>query len=249
MAYRIVDADNVERDWAWVAAAGYVIGPQDVIEFSGYGMHLIELRETRGPAVIQVMLQNEDGTPNANQLYVGRWWNGLVPAVAALPYILEDPNHDLGYRLPVPQTPEMEEHAVTAAAQIVVLGPEIKTVPGINSRVALVQQCDINSGDTGFGIGSGDVIHADGGPTSVCVTSPTYPSAIVRRLGWLGGTEHWGMLKLTYRLGTLDTGGNGGGDTPPPSGTLREKLLAAKVELDHLVNAKTLIDEALAIIG
>ena len=58
------------------------------------------------------------------------------------------------------------------------------------------------NGCTGFGLGGGSYIHdpAAGGPYSVFVLSPSTFSDCLTGTGWLGGTNHMGPCRLTFRL-------------------------------------------------
>ena len=64
---------------------------------------------------------------------------------------------------------------------------------------AIVQQTNAG-GDTGFGYGGGSVIHAEGGPHTLWVLSPSLPSDGLARMGWLGGTDHRGPCRLTFQI-------------------------------------------------
>jgi hypothetical protein len=206
----IRDYQGNQVDWAYVAAQGYRMTAADVVEFAGYGFHLTEMRETRGPADLHVCVRAEDGSVSHEGVYAARWYPGLV--------------------------------AEAGKADNVELPAEVKTVPGIGSRRALIARADVNTGEVGFGLGSGDVIHDSGGATSVCLASMTYPSAIVRRIGWLGGTEHWGMLRLTFQLGNIDP------DDPdePTAGTVADALHDAQ---EALMSAMAKIVQALKLMG
>jgi hypothetical protein len=58
------------------------------------------------------------------------------------------------------------------------------------------------NGCTGFGLGGGSYIHdpAVGGPYSVFVLSPSTFSDCLTGTGWLGGTNHMGPCRLTFRI-------------------------------------------------
>jgi hypothetical protein len=58
------------------------------------------------------------------------------------------------------------------------------------------------NGCTGFGLGGGSYIHdpAIGGPYSVFVLSPSTFSDCLTGTGWLGGTNHMGPCRLTFRI-------------------------------------------------
>ena len=64
------------------------------------------------------------------------------------------------------------------------------------------------NGCTGFGLGGGSYISnpAVGGPYSVFVLSPSTYSDCLTGTGWLGGTNHMGPCRLTFRSGV---GGRG----------------------------------------
>ena len=72
------------------------------------------------------------------------------------------------------------------------------------------QDTDSN-GFTGFGLGTGSYIKdlEVGGPHTVWVLSPTLPSDGISGLGMLGGTNHDGMLFLTFQIVSGD-------ETEPP---------------------------------
>jgi hypothetical protein len=74
---------------------------------------------------------------------------------------------------------------------------------------AIIQRTSSN-GDTGFGFGSGDVMHADGGVHTLWVLSPSLPSDALSGVGWLGGTDHRGPNRLTFQIVQSDEGGNEG---------------------------------------
>ena len=58
------------------------------------------------------------------------------------------------------------------------------------------------NGCTGFGLGGGSYISdpATGGPYSVFVLSPSTYSDCLTGTGWLGGTNHMGPCRLTFRI-------------------------------------------------
>ena len=58
------------------------------------------------------------------------------------------------------------------------------------------------NGCTGFGLGGGSYISdpAMGGPYSVFVLSPSTYSDCLTGTGWLGGTNHMGPCRLTFRI-------------------------------------------------
>jgi hypothetical protein len=58
------------------------------------------------------------------------------------------------------------------------------------------------NGCTGFGLGGGSYISnpAVGGPYSVFVLSPSVFSDCLTGTGWLGGTNHMGPCRLTFRI-------------------------------------------------
>ena len=58
------------------------------------------------------------------------------------------------------------------------------------------------NGCTGFGLGGGSYISdpAVGGPYSVFVLSPSTYSDCLTGTGWLGGTNHMGPCRLTFRI-------------------------------------------------
>ena len=58
------------------------------------------------------------------------------------------------------------------------------------------------NGCTGFGLGGGSYISnpAVGGPYSVFVLSPSTFSDCLTGTGWLGGTNHMGPCRLTFRI-------------------------------------------------
>ena len=94
---------------------------------------------------------------------------------------------------------------------------------------AIIQDTDAN-GDTGFGYGGGSVIHAEGGPHTLWVLSPSLPSDALSRVGWLGGTDHRGPCRLTFQI----TKG-GGPVVPPLDGDVMAKLEAIHNDLRKLM--------------
>lgn len=75
--------------------------------------------------------------------------------------------------------------------------PNLKTVP--HSRAAIARTD--GSGWTGFGLGGGSFYDPAGaGPDEVWIVSPSLPSDIVRGLGWKAGTNHNGMMRLTFQI-------------------------------------------------
>lgn len=74
--------------------------------------------------------------------------------------------------------------------------PELKT----RLRDYCIFQKTTSGGDTGFGYGSGSVIHDDGGVDLLWVLSPSLPSDGLDKVGWLGGTDHLGPTKLTFQI-------------------------------------------------
>lgn len=65
-------------------------------------------------------------------------------------------------------------------------------------RFGIIQRTSV-VGDTGFGFGGGSVIREQGGPHTLWVVSPSLPSDGLARVGWLGGTNHRGPCRLTFR--------------------------------------------------
>lgn len=51
-----------------------------------------------------------------------------------------------------------------------------------------------------WNFGGGSVIKEYGGPHWLWVLSPTFPSDGLARVGWLGSTNHWGPLRLTFQI-------------------------------------------------
>jgi hypothetical protein len=79
---------------------------------------------------------------------------------------------------------------------------------------AVVQRTE--NGCTGFGLGGGSYISnpAVGGPYSVFVLSPSTYSDCLTGTGWLGGTNHMGPCRLTFRI----VPAAGGDPEPEPGG-------------------------------
>ena len=85
----------------------------------------------------------------------------------------------------------------SAAATIDLSGGGMKTLPYAR---AAVERTD-STGWTGFGLGGGSYYDPAGqGPDVIWVLSPSVASDVVRGLGWLPGTNHRGMMRLTFRL-------------------------------------------------
>ena len=78
---------------------------------------------------------------------------------------------------------------------------------------AVHQETDAN-GMTGFGLGNGSYIKDlnAGGPHMIWILSPTYPSDGIKGIGMLGGTNHRGLLHLTF---VLDETGEGEPEPEP----------------------------------
>jgi hypothetical protein len=96
-------------------------------------------------------------------------------------------------------------------------------------RHAIIQRTS-GVGDTGFGFGGGSVIKEQGGPHTLWVVSPSLPSDGLARMGWLGGTNHRGPCRLTFR--EVEAG------TPPeipPGGDVMARLDAIHADLRRLM--------------
>jgi hypothetical protein len=89
----------------------------------------------------------------------------------------------------------------------------------------IVQNTDMG-GTTGFGYGAGSVIHEGGGPHTLWVLSPTYPSDALTKVGWLGGTDHFSPGRLTFQIVT-DTPTPDPDPEPEPGGTELARIVAA----------------------
>ena len=74
--------------------------------------------------------------------------------------------------------------------------PNLKTVW---ERFALVENTEAN-GCHDFGFGGGSVIKGGGGPHTFWVLSPTLPSDGLAKVGWLGSTNHRGMLVMEFEI-------------------------------------------------
>jgi hypothetical protein len=57
-----------------------------------------------------------------------------------------------------------------------------------------------------WNFGGGSVIKEQGGPHWLWVLSLTFPSDGLAQVGWLGSTNHWGPLRLTFQI-TKPVGG------------------------------------------
>ncbi len=110
---------------------------------------------------------------------------------------------------------------------ILELPGDMQTCPGPATRWALVQM--LEGGQTGFGVGSGDVYKASMA-NYLSVPTNLYPSARVNGVGWKGDTNHNGMLGFVFRLAEPD-------EAPPPppppptAGTVAALLAAADEKL------------------
>ena len=100
---------------------------------------------------------------------------------------------------------------------------------------AVIQRTE--NGCTGFGLGGGSYISdpAAGGPYSVFVLSPSTFSDCLTGTGWLGGTNHLGPCRLTFRLAPA-------GVTPDP-----DPEPGGDDDLDSLVHRIAVADERIAI--
>jgi hypothetical protein len=89
---------------------------------------------------------------------------------------------------------------------------------------ALFQNTD-GGGVTGFGLGGGSYIRnlAEGGPHTIWILSPSLPSDGIAGVGMLGGTNHQGPLRLTFRIVRAGSG-NGDNGEPPPSSDLAQRV-------------------------
>lgn len=77
-----------------------------------------------------------------------------------------------------------------------------------------VQRTDTN-GYTSFGFGGGGAYGRDGGPYTLWIASPSFPSDGMSGIGWLGGTTYEGPLSYVFQIG----------NSTPPAASLREALL------------------------
>lgn len=114
----------------------------------------------------------------------------------------------------------------SAAATIDLSGGGMKTLPYAR---AAVERTD-STGWTGFGLGGGSYYDPAGqGPDVIWVLSPSVASDVVRGLGWLPGTNHRGMMRLTFRL-VDDVSG-----VPEPEPEPGGGLVQGNSRLDRLV--------------
>ena len=97
------------------------------------------------------------------------------------------------------------------------------------------------NGCTGFGLGGGSYISnpAVGGPYSVFVLSPSTYSDCLTGTGWLGGTNHMGPCRLTFRIVPA-------GVTPDPDPD-PEPEPGGDDDLDLLVQRIAAADERIAV--
>jgi len=154
---RIIDKNNAEQDWAYLTGK---YGRLDLLQTNTVSERfvLVEIRETIGPAVCQVMVLGLNGEPLPGYQVAFAWPDAPVD-LRPLDYVVK-------------------------WADRVVIQP-------VNTN-----------GDTGFGLGSGSFIRdlASGGPHTAWVLSNRIPSEGLGRFGMLGGTDHEGPLRLTFRL-------------------------------------------------
>lgn len=91
------------------------------------------------------------------------------------------------------------------------------------------------NGCTGFGLGGGSYIHdpATGGPYTVWVLSPSTYSDAITGSGWLGGSNHTGPCRLTFRI--VLAGVTPEPDPEPePTGDMLIALARIEAKLDRL---------------
>lgn len=163
------DEAGAQRDWAWVAAQGYRVREQDIVQPTGRGFYLTEIRETLGSATLMFRVLDENGIPSLN--WTCHSWRGIGSTEA----------EDLS-----------QNHFITCPV----------------TRGAKVYS---NGGLAGHGLGGEwDLGQGENGPTVAWIGSPSLPSAVVWGLGMLGGTNHFGMLDLTFQIKA------GGIYVPPP---------------------------------
>jgi len=146
-------------DWAW-QEYGVLWWPAPQSDGSKFA--LTNIRETDGPAIITVVVVDENGSPQRHQPIANHW-------------------------------PDETLQDLTRGG--------LKT---LWHHRALVQETD-NRGVTDFPFGGGSVIKDTdgghiGGPHTLWVLSPSLPSDGLARVGWLGGTNHRGLLELVFRI-------------------------------------------------
>jgi len=76
-----------------------------------------------------------------------------------------------------------------------------------------------------FTFGHSGMIGGDGGPFANWVLSPTLKSDGLAKIGWLGGTNHHGMLHLVFRI--VD---DGDPDPDPEPETGQRQRVLSKAE-------------------
>ena len=74
-----------------------------------------------------------------------------------------------------------------------------------------------------FTFGHTGIIGGDGGPFAYWVLSPTLKSDGLAKVGWLGGTNHHGMLHLVFRI--VDDGDPDPDPDPEPEQGQRQRVL------------------------
>jgi len=74
-----------------------------------------------------------------------------------------------------------------------------------------------------FTFGHSGMIGGDGGPFANWVLSPTLKSDGLAKIGWLGGTNHHGMLHLVFRI--VDDGDPDPDPDPEPETGQRQRVL------------------------
>jgi len=97
-----------------------------------------------------------------------------------------------------------------------------------------------------FTFGHTGIIGGDGGPFAYWVLSPTLKSDGLAKIGWLGGTNHHGMLHLVFRI--VDDGDPDPDPDPEPETGQRQRVLnKAEAAADHLAVNENSKGEAAAI--
>jgi len=99
-----------------------------------------------------------------------------------------------------------------------------------------------------FTFGASGMIGGNGGPFTNWVLSPSLKSDGLAKIGWLGGTNHHGMLHLVFRI--VDDGGpdpDPDPDPEPETGQWQRVLDKAEAAADHLAANENSKGEAAAI--
>ena len=95
-----------------------------------------------------------------------------------------------------------------------------------------------------FTFGHSGMVGDDGGPFANWVLSPSLKSDGLARVGWLGGTNHHGMLHLVFQI--VDDS-DPDPDPEPETGQRQRVLNKAEAAADHLAVNENSKGEAAAI--